>query len=506
MSALRDLVLTHRENLTDRLVARIVSEIPRYGLVDPGDLRATVSGLLEDLGSIIETQDTSSVTRRLAEITERRAAQGVAPAEFLRATLQIFPVLRDLIREAGPENDPAFDQAFAGLEQLIHVATAAGMSAYIEAVSRQLEAKNRELNRLNQRLMAHERALTRETEEARASLDAANEFSQRVIESLSSGVAVVDWRTMCLSLFSSRMEQILGLQAEAVLGRPVVEAMGTIEGFDPMALIETVRQTGRLTLTKMSIAPPGGRRRICFVRAERMFGIDGKPEGVVVVLDDVTERELLVDSFSRYVSRDVVQRLLARGEASRLEGERRCCTILFADIRGFTGLAESLDPEALHEVLNTYFRVMIGVVTRHGGFIDKFVGDKMMAVFDRADPARHAAAAVASTREILEEIRRLGRAREAESLPPIEIGIGVNTGEVLLGNVGSEERMDFTVIGDAVNVADRLQSLAAGGEALIGADTAGLIQGHGLEDLGERDIRGRQRTEQVFRLCPAESA
>ncbi len=223
----------------------------------------------------------------------------------------------------------------------------------------------------------------------------------------------------------------------------------------------------------------------------------------MLVLDDITERELLIDSFSRYVSKEVVQRLLSRsGKTNRLEGERRACSILFADIHGFTGLSEKIALEQLHELLNQYFRLMIDQCAAHDGVIDKFIGDKIMAVFtsgvgDGALSATRAAVA------IQREIEALNKTRAATGAEPIEIGIGINTGEVVMGTVGSEERMSFTVIGDVVNVADRLQSLAGPGDIYLGEHTRDLLgTAFEIEELGQRSLRGRTHVETIFRLGP----
>jgi adenylate cyclase len=212
-----------------------------------------------------------------------------------------------------------------------------------------------------------------------------------------------------------------------------------------------------------------------------------------VVVDDVTERELLIDSFSRYVSRDLVHRLLARAEPLGLEGEKRICTVLFCDIRGFTGIAEQLPPEALHRLLNDYLHAMVESIVEHGGFIDKFVGDKVMALFTgpRSD-ADSAFSAIEAARTINVRIAAQNASRVAGGDSAIEVGIGINTGPVVVGNVGDEARMDFTAIGDTVNVADRLQSVAKGGEILVGGMTASLVKDRvPLEDRGAQPVKGR---------------
>ncbi|HVO32104.1 MAG TPA: adenylate/guanylate cyclase domain-containing protein, partial [bacterium] len=257
-----------------------------------------------------------------------------------------------------------------------------------------------------------------------------------------------------------------------------------VKGVDAEPLVVTFRSLSYLPLTKLRLELPGNRKKTVYVRARRMFDSAGEPMGSVIIIDDVSDKELLLDSFSRYVSRDLLQRLLARNAPLGLEGERRVATVLFADIRGFTGLAEKLAPEQLHSILNEYFHVMIEAIAGYGGFIDKFVGDMVMALFVEGSPADCAVNALKAARRIKKTMGTIGTR--------IDVGIGINTGEVLLGNIGTEERMDFTAIGDAVNVANRLEALARSGVVLVGDPTRELVgDKFDFRDRGDQDIRGR---------------
>ena len=171
------------------------------------------------------------------------------------------------------------------------------------------------------------------------------------------------------------------------------------------------------------------------------------------------EKEQIRDMFGRYVSDELVEKIMAR-EIS-VEGEKRDATVLFIDIMNFTPLAEKTDPRTLIGILNDFFGICIGTITRHGGFIDKFIGDAIMVVFgapeEDAEHSRHAVACAVELSAALgamdERIRALGVDWK------FGFGIGVNSGEVIVGNVGTEARMEYTALGDAVNVASRLEHL-----------------------------------------------
>lgn len=502
VSKVIELIRAHRPEFLDRSVARIIEVVPRYGVSGGAELRENVASFFEDVLSHAEMGERPGFTERQNDITRKRIEQGFEASDYLMAILATIPVLRQFVREIGPQNDPEFAKAFAQLEAFLQGAAAAAGNAYVEIVSRKLESKNQELNALNQRLQAHEKALSSEAKEASAALASMNEFNRRVLESLTSGLAVVQTGTQIVTLYSSRMEEILGIPTEQVVGRPVTEAFAAIEGLPLADHIRLVKAVGRIPVTKLRVKLPNGRSRAILTRAHRMYDASGKPEGTVVMVDDVTERELLVDSFSRYVSRDLVQRLIARGETMGLGGERRTCTILFADIRGFTSIAEKSSPEELHALLNEYFRIVIDAIADRGGFIDKFVGDKVMALFTAGrDAAEGAGAALEAATEINIRLKPVNAARKAAGRHEITVGIGINTGEVMLGNVGSEERMDFTAIGDAVNVADRLQGLAKAGEVVAGEGTVKLApRKFEFEDRGPTVVKGREATVRVSNL------
>lgn len=164
--------------------------------------------------------------------------------------------------------------------------------------------------------------------------------------------------------------------------------------------------------------------------------------------------------FGRYVSPDVYAHLVANPDMVQLGGLRRDMSVLFSDIRGFTTAAEKASPEEVVGQLNEYFSAMVEVLFRHQGTLDKFVGDMVMGLFGApVDDPRHADHAVAAAVEMVETLERLNAGWTARGMPTLDIGIGVNSGEMIAGNIGSSAIMSYTVIGDAVNLGARLESL-----------------------------------------------
>jgi adenylate cyclase len=211
--------------------------------------------------------------------------------------------------------------------------------------------------------------------------------------------------------------------------------------------------------------------------------------------------------FGRYVSKDVVDQLMADPGLVKLGGQRRTMTVLFSDIRGFTAASERGEPEAVVAQLNEYFGAMVDVLFRHRGTLDKFVGDMVMGLFGAplADPA-HADHAVATALEMSATLDALNARWTAEGRPTLDIGIGINTGEMIAGNIGSEAIMSYTVIGDAVNLGARLESLnkAHGTRILISESTrASLTRPVATRAIGEVTVKGRTRPVLVYEVRAA---
>ncbi|MBN1200768.1 MAG: adenylate/guanylate cyclase domain-containing protein [Anaerolineae bacterium] len=210
------------------------------------------------------------------------------------------------------------------------------------------------------------------------------------------------------------------------------------------------------------------------------------------------------DLFSRYVSPEIAQKVVEAFDRGRLElgGEEREITVLFADIRGFTPLSEGLPPQDVVGLLNMFLEEMNIIVMRYGGAINKYIGDNIMAFWNAPYPqADHVWLATQAGIDMLVAIDRLNAAREFAS--PVQFGIGINTGVVVVGNIGSQRRLEYTLIGDTVNVASRLSGVAPGGTCYVGARTYDLIadrvrpvQVHRLM------LKGKQSPVEIYELTP----
>jgi adenylate cyclase len=208
--------------------------------------------------------------------------------------------------------------------------------------------------------------------------------------------------------------------------------------------------------------------------------------------------------FSRYVPRDVFDVLMAHPERAALGGSRRTMTVLFSDVRGFTAMSEVASPEGVVAQLNEYFSAMVDVLFEHRGTLDKFVGDMVMGLFgapvDDPDHADHALqAALAMTRAL----ERLNAQWKLQGKPTLDIGIGISSGEMVAGNIGSNTIMSYTVIGDTVNLGARLESLNKeyGTRIIVSEATRAALKGqYNLRPLGEVLVKGKSRPVAIYEV------
>jgi class 3 adenylate cyclase len=220
-------------------------------------------------------------------------------------------------------------------------------------------------------------------------------------------------------------------------------------------------------------------------------------------------------SFSRYAPEEIVRDVVVSGREAMLSGERRDVTVLFSDLRGFSATAGRLPPEDVVEILNDHFDQLVAIVVRHHGFVVDFLGDAVFAVFGapRAD-ARHAERAVQCAMEMQAARTARNGAHRARGWPPLEMGVGLNTGPAVVGNMGSRQRIKYGVVGHVVNVAARIETLTVGGQVLVADATREALtdrleadgpleaEGKGAGALRVWDVRGLRTDDALLTLRP----
>jgi adenylate cyclase len=216
------------------------------------------------------------------------------------------------------------------------------------------------------------------------------------------------------------------------------------------------------------------------------------------------------EAFAKYVSPQVVDEISKNIDDLKVDtGDRRDISILFSDIRDFTAMSEKLTPEEVVRRLNIYFKAMVEVVFQFDGTLDKYVGDAIMAFFGAPkDDPDHANKACRCALGMREELTKVNERLQSEGIAPMKIGIGINTGGVVVGNIGSERRLEYTVIGDHVNLASRLEGMNKefGTTIIISEFTLARTHGFVVRDLGSVHVKGKERTVRIYELMDEEGA
>jgi class 3 adenylate cyclase len=280
----------------------------------------------------------------------------------------------------------------------------------------------------------------------------------------------------------------------ALEGRGVEEALAATQPASlsfPVGYEEEL--LGALTVTVSPIEPltPASEKLIADLATQTGLGLR---------FQRLKERALFARALASFLPPEVAELVEASPSALSLREEVEA-SILFSDIRGFSSLAERLPPRQVAEVVGRHLTAMVEVVTAHGGVLDKFAGDAVMAVFGAPRPVEdHARRALRCAAAMQRRQLVLNEAAEHEGLPTSQIGIGVNTGTVIAGTLGGAGRLDYTVLGDAVNIAQRLQSEAVGGEILAAAVTVHQAGTDRAEPVGLKQLKGRQELVDVYRI------
>ena len=252
-----------------------------------------------------------------------------------------------------------------------------------------------------------------------------------------------------------------------MLSAGLVAAGLVLFGFVSARMLKPLRTltvaAGQVSEGNLDVALPPVRTRDEVGRLTAAFG---------GMIDGLRQRDFIRDTFGRYVTKEVVDELLGSPDGLRLGGESRTVTILVTDLRGFTALASALPPKAVLEILNRYLARMVAVIQQHRGTVDEIQGDGILAFFGAPlggddDPVRAVACAI----EMQHALDAFNAEQRAAGLPDVGMGIGINTGEVIVGNIGSEQRTKYGAVGSAINMAYRIESYTVGGQIFLSPDT-----------------------------------
>ena len=328
----------------------------------------------------------------------------------------------------------------------------------------------------------------------------ARNYNESILKSLSNGVVTLDTELRIIKA-NLAAERIFGWRDGAPLDTPVGKAFGDDNRWIADS-IDKVASKGEIDLildSDVSLADGS----IISVNAATvpLIDINDQSIGFMLIFEDISREKRVKSTMSRYMSRQLVDQIMEAGDTV-LGGATQEATVLFSDIRNFTNISEKLGARGTVSMLNTYFTDMVEIVFRHEGILDKYIGDALLAVFGTPFPGeKDADNAVAVANDMLVALNALNRKRGDAGDVPIAIGIGIATGEVVSGNIGSLRRMDYTVIGDTVNLAARLESAnkTYGTGILLSESVVGsLTSPTRLREVDLIRVKGKDRAVGVF--------
>ena len=326
-------------------------------------------------------------------------------------------------------------------------------------------------------------------------------YSESMLESMSNGVITLNEEEKILTCNAAGLS-LLQMGADEILKRTAGEFF-TGENAWIAERIRQVDQTGKPEVIMDAEAHFGGRPSSVNLTILPLVSTAKKKLGSMLVIDDITSEKRMKATMSRYMDPGLADRILDGGDEI-LGGKSAVTTVLFSDIRGFTTLTEELGPQGTVSLLNEYFTIMVECIQKEGGMLDKFIGDAIMAAFGvpmarEDDEDRAVRAAIAMIRAL----QLWNSQRVADGKKPVGMGIGLNTDTVVSGNIGSPKRMDYTLIGDGVNLASRLEGLCKQYRAsiLISENTFRRLKGtYRIREVDRVQVKGKTQSVGVFEV------
>lgn len=324
-------------------------------------------------------------------------------------------------------------------------------------------------------------------------------YNESILKSTSNGIVTLDADGRIVTA-NDTAEVLLGLTRDVLIGR---DASAIFTGVNAWIIDSLAKAEGGETALAIDAELARGGGGVSTVNLTAMPLIDATEAriGSMLVLEDITEEKRVRSTMSRYMSKEVADQLLSAGELE-LGGKEQVVTVMFSDIRSFTSISEALGPRETVSLLNEYFTEMVDVIFQHGGILDKYMGDGIMALFGAPlVGSNDADNALAAADDMMRRLAELNVRRVAVGQVALDIGIGFSTGPTVVGNIGSVRRLDYTVIGDNVNLASRLESATKqyGAKIVLAETTVRALKRPAiLREIDLMRVKGKDRPVAVY--------
>lgn len=487
---------TYQERIVEALYQRIQQTIHDDTPYAPLTLRENIAKGAAAFLEALQMDDVAPLDHFLVDMMAPRTVEDF-PLATLHRTFTVFgEMLLPLLRECYGDDHARILEDLQRLHLLI--------DTILQKLVEHYETRSKALVRCQQeQLQAYSHQLEAQLIQVGEEFQTLQEFNESILQSMTSGLLVADKSSHRILKVNRAMERISGRRTADMVGKTVEEVFANRHGLPPIEdFAEEVERQGSIPFRKHRLLTADNTEYYCSIQGQVFYNQRGQNAGVIVIVDDISEAEILRETFSRYLSPQVMDEILSRASLRSLRSTRRDVTVLFADIRDFTAFAERHQPEQVVDVLNEYLEVLVRITFEHQGTLDKFLGDGLLALFGTPlEQPDHSQRAVQAALAMQGAVRQLNLERQERGQPTLQMGIGINAGTAIVGNIGSEKRMEYTVVGDMVNVAQRLQALAHGGDVLIGASILPVVQ-HlvTVHATVETHVKGRQQAVRAHRI------
>jgi len=405
--------------------------------------------------------------------------------------------------------NPSFDRKFGYFTRSILCVPITNKSGKTIGVTQVLNRKGGPFNSEDEaRLKAFTAQVSMSLESAKLfdQVQQVKNYNESMLESMSNGVvtlnedgAIVTCNAAGLRILKVSPNEILNRKAEEYFSGPNAWVIDRVK---------VVREKLKSDITMDAELAAGAEKRSVNLTIQPLMSQEERGEtkniGTLLMVEDVSAEKRMKSTMSRYMDPQIFDQMQAAGGEAALGGKSVAATVLFADVRSFTTITEELGAQGTVTLLNEYFTLMVDCIQKHGGMLDKFIGDAIMAIFglplpheDDEDRALRASIGMIS------ELRRWNAERAAAGKKPVEIGVGLNTDMIVSGNIGSPKRMDYTVIGDGVNLASRLESACKqyGAGILISEATNKKLKGtYRMREVDYVVVKGKTEPVAVFEV------
>jgi len=329
------------------------------------------------------------------------------------------------------------------------------------------------------------------------------DIAENIIQSMTTGLIITDIYPRRIRYFNKAMERISSIPASEAVGRTIEDVLGERQGIPYELFYRLTEEQGRVEKMDLKIIRKDGQVVYRRVKVETLYDQrKGQRDGLLIFVEDLNETEFIKEAFRRYVPEFILEQAIEDGYHIKMEGKRQELTVLVVDIREFSQLTEEMVPEDIVSMLNYFFQLITDIIFHYHGWVDKFMGDSLMALFGvpiyQADSALRA---VLAAKKIVDSLNNVSIYEYPDHIRHLQVGIGINTGSAVVGNMGSEHRLNYTAIGDTVNLAFRIQDLANKGEILMGENTFQQVRDRVIgRQLGPIRIKGRKKPIRLYAL------